>query len=182
MTTRTLSIFIFTFGLLFDLKSQTQSDKNSADKICESISLYFKDPNIYCIYDKIIFVDNTKNDSSIVFAVGKIDIKGTSTQYVDIFASKELKSFRRITRDTLLTADCVPCDDPRDFLGIKIQKNNKSAQVIINCSYFYNRHQKAGTIYRSFVYDILFSPTTVQRNFDKEFKLRRTSVGKIDDK
>ena len=170
-----------TIGFLFDLKSQVQSDKNNADKICESISLFFKDPDIYCIYDTVIIVDNLKNDSSLVFAVGNFDIKGTSTQYVDIFASKGLKSFKRITRDTLLTSDCVPCDDPRDFLGIKIQKTKKSTQVIINCSYFYNRHQMAGTIYRSFVYDILFSPVSVRRNLDKEFKLRRTSVGKIGD-
>jgi hypothetical protein len=169
-----LAIFLLTNAY------SAQSHGNDADKICESISIYFKDPNLYCIYDTLISVTTTANDSCIVFAIGRLDVKGISTNYVDIFISKNLKVFRRIRRDTLLTADCVPCDDPRDFLGLCIKGNKNTKQIVINCSYFYNRHQRAGTIYRSFVFDLISAPIWVRRNIDEEYKLRKSSIGKID--
>lgn len=179
MKTRTILTFILTFGLLFELRSQPQSDSSNPNKICEAISLHFNDPDINCIYDTLFYIGNPKNDSSFVFAVGTIDISGKATKFVDIFVSKGLTSFKRMTRDTLLTEDCVPCDDPREIIGIKVRKSKKTTRVTMNCSYFYNRHQMAGTIYRSFVYDISFTPTTLHRNLDKENKLRRAEIGEI---
>ena len=164
--------------LTFPLKAQ--SFANKADSICYALSVFYEDSNIYCKYDTLIEIANSFNDSSVVFALGYVDVKGIGTPSIDIYLSKALQKFKLISQDTLITTDCVPCEDPRDIVSVS-QKNKKGhKQLFVKCSYFYSRHDLAGTIYRSFIYNIQERPLKVLRNYSEELKYRYSDVGKID--
>jgi hypothetical protein len=172
-----LKLYIFYF-FLQSISTFGQTKSPDDDNLCSLIANFHRDSSFNCIYDTVALVDTHIKNTSVIFAVRSIDIKGTSTPFCEVFVltNGKLKPART---DTLITNDCFPCHDPRDFDGISVRVKDGKKQVLLSCSYFYSRQNLAGTVYRKFVYEFSGNPIKIIRDKDSEEKFKSADVGEV---
>ncbi len=167
------------FILLQSTASLAQTERPGSDSLCSLISTFHKDQGYYCIYDTIALVETHIKNKPAIFAIRSVDVDGTNTPFAEIFVMTKGKLLL-VRTDTLITTDCNPCQEPREFNGVSVRIKNGKKQVLLACSYFYLRHGLAGTVYRTFVYEFRGNPIKISRNPDSEEEFKSANVGEID--